>query len=319
MQNWKDFLLESYNYYIDELNIFADNLIKMSLIKKDDLIVDAGAGVGLISANILKKYNDANVIAIENEDDCIKELNKLTKTYPNFKILKNNLNNINIENNSINKIIERSSLMHNKNKLSILKEYYRILAKNSQISLYEVILYDQIDRYYKYLPLNTNNYNFYKTIEEKVRNDDDDPLTNCNLDSWKKYLKESGFKNINIIQFPKVEYFKINSKISNANIFYEDKPHTYSLKDKFLKYMTKEQFDIYYKNLEQNMLYKTLNHKVIGFYVFAQKEPSIESYIKLKLKVIKFKLFKQLPFIIKHTIQNFFVKMNYDIKCNVQK
>ncbi len=318
MKTWRDFLLESYDY-IDELNVFANNLITMSSIKREDFIVDAGAGIGLISTNILKNNNNANVIAIDNDDSCIKELNKQKETYPNFKIFKNNLESIEIENNSINKIIERASLMHNKEKLVILKEYYRILKKNSQISMCECICYDKLDRYYKYLPINTKNYNFYKTIEEKVRNDNNDPLTNCDLDSWKKYLKEAGFKNINIIQFPDFDYFKINNKLSEANIFYEDKPHTYSLKEKFLKYMTEEQFDIYYKTLEQNMIYKMLRHDIIGLYIFAQKDPSLFNYIKLKLKVLFFILFKQFPFVIKNTIKKPFIKLYYDIKCNSQK
>ena len=318
MKKWKDFLLESYNY-IDELNVFANNLIAMSSIKKEDLIIDAGAGIGLISTNILKNNNNANIIAIDNDDSCIKELNKLIKNYPSFKILKNNLENIKIENNSVNKIIERSSLMHNRDKLVILKEYYRILKIDSQISMYECILYDKLDRYYKYLPTNTKNYNFYKTVEEKVRNDIDDPLTNFDLNSWKKYLKEAGFKNINIIQFPDFDYFKINNKLSDANIFYEDKPHTYSLKEKYLKYMTEEQFDIYYKVMEQSMIYKTLQHNVVNLYIFAQKEPSLFNYIKLKLKVLIFILFKQFPFILKNIIKEPFIKLYYDIKCSSQK
>ena len=176
-----------------------------------------------------------------------------------------------------------------------------------------------MDRYYKYLPLNAKNYTFYKTIEEKVRNDNDDPLTNCNLNSWKKFLQEAGFKNVNIVQFPCVEYFKINCKLSDSNIFYEDKPHAYSLKEKFLKYMTEEQFDMYYKTLEKNMIYKTLNTKAIGFYIFAQKEPDLSDYIKLKLKVLCFILLKQFPFIIKSTIKNPFIKLYYDMKCSLQK
>ena len=319
MKTWRDFLLGMYDDYINDLNSCANNLINMSSIKKDDLIVDAGAGIGLISTNILKNDSNANVIAIDNDNSCIEELNKLINTYPHFKILKNNLESIEIENNSINKIFDRSSLMHCKNKLIVLEEYYRVLKKNSQISMFVGIFYDTLDRYYKYLPINTKNYNFYKTVEEKVRNDNNDPLTNCNLDSWKKYLKEAGFKNIYIIQFPYFDYFKINNMLSDADIFYEDKPHAYSLKEKFLKYMTEEQFNIYYKTLEQNMIYKTLQHNIMGLYIFAQKEPDLFNYIKLKLKVLFFILLKQFPFIVKYTIKNPFIKLYYDIKCNSQK
>ena len=320
MLHWKEFLSEALNQHNKQINNLANNLISMTPLNDDDIAIDAGAGLGLVTKKLLKINKKFKIIAIDIEDACIENLCEISKTCDDGKlqVLKNSLDNIELNDNSADKIVERSVLMHCKNKLDVLKEYHRVLKSDGQISLFNSIIGDKIDRYYKYLPKSDKNYDFYKDVEEKVRNEEYDPLTNYSKNSLFADLKRAGFKNINIVKYNEYYFFKIYDRL-NAEILYEGVPHAYSYKEKCLKYMTEEQFDDYCLVLYNNLKYKVITHKAEMLYIFAQKNPSLLSYITLKLKLILFVLFKIMPEDLKIKLLSPLKILKIKFACLVQK
>ena len=292
-QSWKNWLKPKYDEYKTYLDKLADRIIFLGRIKDNLTVVDAGTGLGLIGFRVFKKFKNLNVIAIDKDKECLnycREIIEKNNIRENYKLIEAAIDEkIPLKDCYADRILERAVTMYCVNKQGVLNEYYRILKKDSQISLFDVIFYDKTFRIYDYLnPKTTKNYEFYKTVEDKVRNEFYDPLTNFDEKTLKNNLKSAGFKNICIFKIKDYDFWRCSEKLEDTNLFYYGLPHVFSLNEKFLKYMTDEQFKIYYNEVEKQLKNKKIKYYGFRLFITALKTPSFISIIKLFFTRLRF-------------------------------
>ena len=286
--SWFDFLIQWED--IKELKVIAKDIVFLSDIKPDNKVLDIGTGTGRIAFEVYKNIGEkGSVTGIDFEQQNIDFCNQKCKENgfdENIKFLNADLNNrLPFPDESFDIIYSRSVLMHIENKEHVLKELFRILKPNGKILLHEVMFYDKLFRIHKFLDKNCEKYQKYKEIEELVRNDIDDPITNFDFYSLKKLLKSCGFKK----EFSNLQKVFLSSFISRdesdnwSYILYDKStiPRKYTLKDKFLKYMTKEEYAEYEKIAKNQMLKKFVIRQLYCSDIFVAKSISFTDYLKI--------------------------------------
>lgn len=286
--SWFDFLIQYED--IKELKVIAKDIVFLSDIKADNKILDIGTGTGRIAFEAYKNIGEkGSVTGVDFEQKNIDFCNQKCKE----KNFGDNINFLNADLNtrlpfpdeSFDIIYSRSVLMHIENKEHIIKELFRILKPNGKILLHEVMLYDKLFRIYNFLDKNAKNYHKYKEIEELVRNDIDDSITNFDFVSLKKLIKSCGFKKIFSNLQKDFDSFFISRDDSDywSYIFYDKStmPRKYTLKDKFLKYMTKEEYSDYEKSVKNQMIKKFVIRPAFSSNIYVAKSISFIDYLKI--------------------------------------
>ena len=289
MNNWFDFLKQYED--IKELKTISKDLIFISDIKPDNKVLDIGTGTGRIAFEAYKNIGEKGyVTGIDFEQENIDFCNRKCKENnfcDNINFLNADLNNrLPFPDEHFDIIYSRSVLMHIENKKHVLQELYRVLKPNGKIILHEVMHYDKLFRIYDFLDKNAKNYHKYKEIEELVRNDIDDPITNFDFSSLKKLLKSCGFKKVFSNLQKHFDSFFISRDDSDywSYIFYDKSnmmPRKYTLKDKFLKYMTKEEYSDYEKSVNNQMIKKFIIRPAFSSNIFVAKSISFIDYLKI--------------------------------------
>ena len=113
-------------------------------------------------------------------------------------------------------------------------------------------------------------------------------MTNFDEKTLKNDLKSAGFKNICIFKIKNYEFWRCSEKLEDTNLFYYGLPHVFSLNEKFLKYMTDEQFKIYYNEVEKQLKNKKIKYYGFRLFITALKTPSFISIIKLFFTRLRF-------------------------------
>jgi uncharacterized protein (TIRG00374 family) len=125
-KNIKNF--ETYMKKYPELYEYLAEVVKKNISKKvkNPIIIDLGAGPGLLSLEISKKIPKAQIIAIDPSEIMLKLANKNVKK-KGFKTIIGNSEKICLENNSADIVVSRFSLTYWKNPKKSFDEIYRVL------------------------------------------------------------------------------------------------------------------------------------------------------------------------------------------------
>lgn len=268
-----------------DLKHIRNLVLVFASLKSTDNLLDIGTGLGFLGFNAYEKLKEkGKVVAIDTDVDCIYECQKFIE---DNSISKNyELHNMDILNNTLPKqsfdvVVSRSVIMHIKDKQKAFNEIYKLLKNNGRFSAFEPIHPRKTERFYKFLtPQKITDYDKIKKIEENIRNDINDHLTNYDLKSIKNNLKKAGFTDIKIFSYPEYEY----GKYTENNIHLLDKyfemecfPFCAPLKNKFLNYMSEQEFDTFLKEAKDCLLNKHLFLTANNNYFIALKTPSFES------------------------------------------
>lgn len=286
-KNWAKWLMEVRleNNPRVGLEHIRNLILTFASLNPTDNLLDIGTGLGLLGFKAydqLKKQG--KVVAIDNDPNCISECLKYieeNKISANYELHNMDLINNSLPAKSFDVVVSRSVIMHIKDKQRAFNEIYRLLKNNGKLSIYEPFHFSKTRRFHKFLnPKITPNFKKYYETEEAVRNDLNDPLTNYDIQSLKQNLKKAGFSDIKIFSYPMFEYWKctnehfnrIEEYLSNSNL-----PLHVSLKDKFLKFMSEDEFNQYLSEIK-NQLFNKFSYIIVqGNYILALKNPSIIS------------------------------------------
>lgn len=285
--SWFDFL-NNIGEHDMELGEIAQNMTYLADIQSNDCILDIGTGLGRVAFEAYKKIGEnGKVVGLDLENENI-EFCKNKKIENNYQ---NNIDFIQADltkrlpfpDKSFDIIFSRSVLMHILNKEYTIKELLRVLKDNGRIVLFEVMFYDKLFMFHKFLDPQSTNYQKYKEIEEIVRNDKDDPMTNFDFKLLNKYFKNNGIKHFQEIE---EKHFHADFYTSDKNdwhyTFYDKNsvPRKYSLKEKFLKFMTKDEYSRYEEEVKACLKNKFVMEKNIIHYIVLSKKTSIRELFK---------------------------------------
>ena len=117
--------------------LFNENtfVAKALNLVKDDVVLDAGCGVGGTSIYIAEKY-DAKVVGIslmENQIEAAKKYAVRRKVENSVAFEIANYNNTKFDDNSFTKILAIESACHSENKEEFIKEAYRLLKPGGKL------------------------------------------------------------------------------------------------------------------------------------------------------------------------------------------
>lgn len=284
VKTWTEWLISSrFSYMTEEQKVqtlnwlfsVRDKVLERAKIKEGDTFVDIGTGTGLLAFGayeILK--NSGKVIASDFFDDCLEECKKIAEACgitENLEFLKSNASDIKLPVNTANVVTMRSVLVHIIDKQSVINECYRILKFGGRISIFEPIIKTNT-RYYELVdPANFPDYERIKQIEDLIMSDKNDPITNFDDVSLIENFKKARFKDIDIDVTSEVSVYQVSTAMIEPWFNTSPSPGTKTMKQRYLDYLTEEEFDDYIERLKLDLDGKTITVKSNAAYISAVK------------------------------------------------
>lgn len=284
VKTWAQWLKQSRFSYLNEeqkeqtlrwLSLVRDKVLSRANLKPEDTLIDIGTGTGLLSFgayDILKETG--KVIASDGYQDCLDECKKIAEACnitEGLEFLLSNAQDIKLPNNSVDVVVMRSVLVHIVDKLSAIREFYRILKPEGRISIFEPIIQSNT-RYYELInPANFPNYERLKEVEAKIMSNPQDCLTNFDDKSLIKDFETAGFKDIDLDLNTEQSSYTVTAEMIDPWITTPPGPGVSSMKERFLQYLSEEELNEYVEKLKQELDGKTITVKSFSVYISAVK------------------------------------------------
>ena len=127
---------ERYMKKYPELYRYLADIVKKNISKKvsNPIIIDLGAGPGLLSLELFKQIPKAQIIAIDPSDIMLKFANENVKK-EGFKTINGNSENLSLKNNYADIVVSRFSLTYWKNTTKSFNEINRVLKPGGKFVL----------------------------------------------------------------------------------------------------------------------------------------------------------------------------------------
>lgn len=183
-----------------------DFLINISKLNENMKIVDWGCGLGQFMRLVRDKYKCimTGVNISEKQLEIAKNKFENENEEVTFLLHKNINKNLNIPNNSIDRVVSQEAIVHHPDKLKLFKDIYRILKLGGIFSFQDWFLTDD--------KLAKRTDKIYKSFLEPIEN-------------YIEYLEKAGFVNIKIFEpIDTVELKSYRIKGFNVKIIYAEKP-----------------------------------------------------------------------------------------------
>jgi len=156
LKNGKE-IARSIGYSDEEIDIAADanlglgcgNPTAYANIQNGDIVLDLGSGAGFDSFLAAKKVGDSgNVIGVDFTEDMIKKSRELAKKYgyKNVEFRLGDIENLPIENESIDIIISNCVINLAPDKSKVFKEAYRVLKKTGKVYVSDIVLLEEFTK-----------------------------------------------------------------------------------------------------------------------------------------------------------------------------
>jgi ArsR family transcriptional regulator len=150
-------LAKSIGYSEKEIDIATDanlglgcgNPIAYANLKEGNIVLDLGSGAGFDVFIAAKKVgNSGKVIGVDFTEDMINKSRELANkyNYNNVEFRLGDIENLPIENNSIDIIISNCVINLAPNKLKVFKEAYRVLKKTGRMFVSDIVLLEELSK-----------------------------------------------------------------------------------------------------------------------------------------------------------------------------
>ncbi len=129
------------------LGLGCGNPIAHANIKKGNIVLDLGSGAGFDSFLASKKVGKTGkVIGVDMTKDMVKKAQKIAKDHniKNVEFKLGEIDNLPIENNSIDIIISNCVINLAPDKLKVFSEAYRVLKNDGKMYLSDIVLLEKL-------------------------------------------------------------------------------------------------------------------------------------------------------------------------------
>ncbi len=282
--NWSKWLTQSRFEYmtrdqkeqtIQWLFAVRDAVLSNADIQQTDTVLDLGTGTGLLAFGALEKTNrDGKVIFSDKFEDCLSSCQKLAKDLNvngNYEFLLSDCCDIKLPNNSVDKAVMRSVLVHILDKKQALSEICRILKPQGIYSAFEPIIRSNTKCWELVSSNMLSDYTDFKKAEEEFMTADDDPLTNFDEITISKDLQDAGFID-GILDKQVVESnYVVQSGMVERWVSIPPSPGAKTTKEKFLMYFDEKKVNNYLKELQMALENKPVSIKSNVLFIKAIK------------------------------------------------
>jgi ArsR family transcriptional regulator len=135
------------NYSGSNLGLGCGNPTALGEIKSGDVVLDLGSGAGFDCFLAARKVGTSGkVIGVDMTETMIKKADDNAKKYgfENVEFRCGDIDNLPIENNSIDVIISNCVINLTPDKLKVFKEAYRVLKKNGKMFVSDIVLLESL-------------------------------------------------------------------------------------------------------------------------------------------------------------------------------
>lgn len=283
-KNWSDWLNKTrFSHLTDEqkaqtlnwLLAVRDLLLSSANIQNGQKIIDIGCGTGLLGFGVLEKFGgNVDVIFSDKFEDCIIECEKLLNSMAiehKASFLLSDCADIKLENNSVDKALMRSVLVHVLDKQPAINEIYRILKAGGEFVAFEPIINSNTKYWELTSPDEITDYEDFKNAENNFMSDDNNPLTNFNQNTLAKNLELAGFTDGTVdVEGSNSSYLVDENTVENW-VNSRPSPNEPSVRDRFLKYFDEKKVDNYILELKKALVGKNVDVQTNVVFIKAVK------------------------------------------------
>jgi arsenite methyltransferase len=179
---------------LSELATFRDTVLDNANLRPSDVVVDAGAGTGLLTVGASERVApDGDVLAIDISVDALEELRRVCSA-SNVFYLVGTADVLPLPDRSVDVVLTRSVLIYVQDKVEAAREFFRVLRSGGRISIFE--------------PINQRNTRLSQVVdfgdlqqqleewERTTYQDQDDPMLNFDERDLERLFRDAGFVDV---------------------------------------------------------------------------------------------------------------------------
>lgn len=284
VKNWSQWLNQTrFSHLTDEQKIqtlnwliaVRDVLLEKADIQSGQKIIDLGTGTGLLGFGVLEKFGaDVELIFSDKFADCLQECEKLLNSMNiehRASFLLSDCSDIKLEDESVDKALMRSVLVHILDKQKAINEIYRILKPGGEFIAFEPIINSNT----KYWELTDSSqipqWEEFKNAENDFMNDKNNPLTNFDPNSLAQNLEIAGFSDGSIDVDTTVSSYLVDENTVHNWLTSRQSPDEPNVHERFLKYFSEKEVDNYTQELKKALSGKVVEIKTNTVFIKATK------------------------------------------------
>ncbi|MFW6283088.1 MAG: arsenite methyltransferase [Minisyncoccales bacterium] len=129
------------------LGLGCGNPTALAELNEDDIVVDLGSGAGFDSFLISKKLGEnGKVIGIDFSNEMLEKAKTIAEkyNYSNVEFRQGDIENLPLEDNSVNVIISNCVINLAPDKEKVFKEAYRVLKSNGRMFVSDIVLLGEL-------------------------------------------------------------------------------------------------------------------------------------------------------------------------------
>lgn len=279
-KNWTQWLLETRFAFLTPelraqtmkwLEMVRDNVLIRADIQPGETILDIGTGTGLLAFKALEMQNgNGTVIFSDKFQDCLDSCEEFLKEMgitQGYQMMQAPCEHFPLLDNSIDKALMRSVLVHIPNKQPAINEIYRILKPGGRFCCFEPIIRSNT-RYWELTDAeHIENYEAFKNAENDFMTNPLDPLCNFDENTLAQNFEKAGFSDGSVDLDTIPSTYRANADMIEKWFISPPAPDQLTMKQRFMKYFDEKLVDKYIEDVKQNLNEKEITVCANAVYV----------------------------------------------------